>query len=126
VLADLGVIEYGRTFAGLLWELSSGLLRTYGPAGMVRTLRNMNRIQRRMLAPLASLDLLANPPKVLVPVHYIFGGRDALNPPAIVDRLPAVIAAPTTTVAIVPDAGHMVHFDHPDVVRPIVVNASLA
>jgi len=54
----------------------------------------MNRIQRRMLAPLASLDLLANPPKVLVPVHYIFGGRDALNPPAIVDRLPAVIAAP--------------------------------
>jgi carboxypeptidase C (cathepsin A) len=39
-----------------------------------------------------------------------------------VNELPVAIAAPATTVAVVSDAGHMVHFDHPDVVRSIVVN----
>jgi pimeloyl-ACP methyl ester carboxylesterase len=126
VLADLGAIEHGRTFAALLREFSFGLVRTYGAAGTMRTLRNMNRIQRAMLAQLASLDLLANPPKVPVPVHYVFGQRDALNPAGLVNELPVAIAAPATTVAVVPDAGHLVHFDHPDVVRSIVVNASAA
>jgi pimeloyl-ACP methyl ester carboxylesterase len=124
VLADLGAIEHGRTFAALLGEFSFSLARTYGLAGTVRTLRNMSRIQRGMLAQLASLDLLANPPKVPVPVHYVFGERDALNPAGLVNDLPVAIAAPATTVAVVPDAGHMVHFDHPDLVRSIVVNAS--
>jgi pimeloyl-ACP methyl ester carboxylesterase len=63
---------------------------------------------------------------VAVPVHYVFGGNDALNPPEIVKRLPVAIAAPSTTVATVADAGHMVHFDHPDVVRSVVVNAAAA
>jgi pimeloyl-ACP methyl ester carboxylesterase len=120
LLADLGAIERGRTFAPLLRELSFSLLRTYGVAGAVRALRNMNLVQQRMLAELNALDLVATPPRVSVPVHYVFGGRDALNPPAIVDRLPTAIAAPKTTVTVVPDGAHMVHFDHPDVVRSIV------
>ena len=123
VLADLGAIEHGRTFAALLREMLFSLLRTYGVAGAIRTLRNMNRIQRAMMPEVNSLDLFANPPRVAVPVHYVFGGNDALNPPAIVNRLPATIAAPETSVTIVPDAGHMVHFDHPDVVRSILVKA---
>ena len=61
-----------------------------------------------------------------VPVHYVFVQRDALSPAGLVNELPVAIAAPATTVAVVPDAGHMVHFDHPDVVRSIVVNASAA
>jgi pimeloyl-ACP methyl ester carboxylesterase len=36
VLADLGAIEHGRTFAALLRELSFSLVRTYGLAGTVR------------------------------------------------------------------------------------------
>jgi pimeloyl-ACP methyl ester carboxylesterase len=126
VLSDLGAIEHGRTFAALLRELVLSLVGTYGPAGTVRALRNMNRIQHGMLPQIASLDLLTNPPKVAVPVHYVFGGNDALNPPEIVKRLPVAIAAPSTTVATVADAGHMVHFDHPDVVRSVVVNAAAA
>jgi pimeloyl-ACP methyl ester carboxylesterase len=123
VLADLGAIEHGRTFAALFRELSFSLLRTYGLAGMVRTFRNMILVQRRMLAQINSLDLFANPPRVAVPVHYVFGERDALNPPVIVHRLPTAIAAPATTLTVVPEAGHMVHFDHPHVVRSIVANA---
>lgn len=121
VLADLGAIEHGKTFAALLREMLFSLFRTYGVGGAMRTLRNMNRVQRRMLPQIASLDLLANPPRVAVPVHYVFGEQDALNPPAVVNQVPTAIAGPATTVTIVQDAGHMVHFDHPDVVRSILV-----
>ena len=126
VLADLGAIEHGRTFAALLRELSFSLLRTYGLAGTVRALRNMPLIQSQMLAQINALDLLVNPPRVAVPVRYVFGEKDALNPPAIVNRLPEAIGAPATTVTVVPKAGHLVHFDHPHVVRSIVINASVA
>jgi pimeloyl-ACP methyl ester carboxylesterase len=123
VLGDLGAIEHGRTFAALLGETLLSVLRTYGPAGAIRTLRNMIRIQRRMMPQINALDLFASPPRVAVPVHYVFGENDALNPPAIVKRLPAAIAAPGTTVTVVPNGGHFVHFDHPQAVRSIVANA---
>jgi pimeloyl-ACP methyl ester carboxylesterase len=123
LLSDLGAIESNRTFGALIRETLLSMVRTYGVAGAMRTMRNMNRILCEMMPPLNSLDLLANPPRVAVPVHYVFGGRDLLNPPALVNGLPAAIAAPGTTVAVVPNAGHMVHFDHPGVVRSILVNA---
>jgi len=53
----------------------------------------------------------------------VFGGNDALNPLALVNRLPPAIAAPATTVTIVPNGGHFVHFDHPQIVRSIVATA---
>jgi pimeloyl-ACP methyl ester carboxylesterase len=123
LLSDLGAIEHGKTFGMLIRETMLSLVRTYGITGAIRTLGNMNRILRRMMPPINSLDLFADPPRVTVPVHYVFGEKDALNPPAIVNRLPATIAAPGTTVTLVPNGGHMVHFDHPDVVRSILVNA---
>ncbi len=123
LLSDLGAIEHGRTFAGLVGETLLSVLRTYGPAGAVRTLRNMSRIQRKLMPPINVLDLFASPPQVAVPVHYVFGADDALNPPALVNRLPAAIAAPVTTVTVVPDGGHFVHFDHPQAVRSVVANA---
>ena len=123
LLSDLGAIEHGRTFGMLIRETLVSLVRTYGVAGAIRTLRNMSRIQRELMPPINSLDLFGNPPRVAVPVHYVFGEKDALNPRALVSRLPAAIAAPGTTVTVVPDAGHMVHFDHPDVVRSILVHA---
>ena len=122
LLTDLGAIEHGRTFGGLLGETLLSVLRTYGPVGAIRTLRNMTRIQRELMPPINALDLFASPPRVAVPVHYVFGANDALNPPALVKRLPAAIAAPATTVTVVADGGHFVHFDHPQAVRSVVAN----
>jgi pimeloyl-ACP methyl ester carboxylesterase len=126
LLTDLGAIEQGRTFNSLLRETLFGMVRTYGPIGTAKALRNMNLIQNRLLPPLVSLNLFTNPPRVAVPIHYIFGEQDALNPVAIVQRLPATIAAPGSTAILVPQAGHMVHFDQPEVVRAIAVGAAMS
>jgi pimeloyl-ACP methyl ester carboxylesterase len=99
------------------------MIRTYGLFGTAKALRNMNLIQRKLLPELVSLDLFANPPRSAVPVHYVFGEQDALTPSAIVKRLPAVIEAPACTAILVPNAGHMVHFDQPEIVRSIAVSA---
>jgi pimeloyl-ACP methyl ester carboxylesterase len=79
LLADLGTIERGKRFSGLLRELLLGLIRTYGVVGGVRALRNMNIVLRKLLPEIAALDLLARPPRVMVPVHYVFGEQDALT-----------------------------------------------
>jgi proline iminopeptidase len=123
LLADLGTIEHGKTFATVLRETLLGMVGTYGPVGTVQALRNMNLIQRRLLLPLVSLDLLAKPPRIVIPVHYVFAEQDALTPVTIVERLPVAISAPESTVIRVPEAGHMVHFDQPEVVRAVALRA---
>jgi proline iminopeptidase len=123
LLADLGSIEHGKTFSAILREALFGMIRTYGLVGAVKALRNLNLIQGKLLPELVSLDVLTNPPRLAVPVHYVFGEQDALTPAAVVKDLPAAIAAPAITVLLVPDAGHMVHFDKPEVVRSIAVRA---
>jgi pimeloyl-ACP methyl ester carboxylesterase len=123
LLIDLGAIERGRTFGALLREALFSMIRTYGAVGAAKALRNMTLIQRTMLPELVSLDLFANPPRLATPVHYVFGEQDALTPASVVKDLPAAISAPENTVILVPDAGHMVHFDHPDIVRKVAVNA---
>jgi pimeloyl-ACP methyl ester carboxylesterase len=123
LLADLGTIERDKSFSGLLRELLVGLVRTYGVVGGVRALRNMNTVQRKLLPEIAALDLFTNPPRVTVPVHYVFGEQDALTTVSVVTELPAAIAARNSTVLRVPDAGHMVHFDQPRIVRSIVERA---
>src|SRR4051812_25284752 len=99
-----------------------GMVRAYGVVGTVTTLRNMTLVQRRLLPEIASVNLFDNPPRVAVPVHCVFGEQDALTSAAMVKRLPTAISAPASTVVRVPNAGHMVHFDHPDVVRSIARN----
>jgi proline iminopeptidase len=123
LLADLGSIEHGKTFAAVLRETLFGMVGTYGLVGTFQALRNMNLIQRRLLLPLVSLDLLAKPPRVAIPVHYVFGEQDALTPVTIVERLPVAISAPESTVIRVAEAGHMVHFDQPEVVRGVALRA---
>jgi len=107
----------------LLRETLAGMIAAYGSVGTMRALRNMNLVLRRLLPEIVSLDLFANPPRITIPVHYVFGEQDALNPLSIADRPPAEIAAPAGTAVRVPDAGHMVHFDQPHIVRSIVEGA---
>jgi pimeloyl-ACP methyl ester carboxylesterase len=123
LLGDLGAIERGKKFSGLLKETFFSMIRTYGLVGTAKALRNMNLIQRELLPQLVSLDLLSDPPRLAMPVHYVFGEQDPLVPLAIVKQLPAAITSAESTVIRVPDAGHMVHFDQPEVVRSIAVNA---
>ena len=123
LLADLGTIEYGRTFPALLREMLFAMIRTYGVIGTVRALRNLDLVQRQLLPEIDSVDLFANPPRIAIPVHYVFGEQDALTPASLAERLPAAIAAPAGTAVRVGNAGHMVHFDRPDIVRSIVVCA---
>jgi pimeloyl-ACP methyl ester carboxylesterase len=123
LLADLGTIEYGKTFLAQLGEMLIGMVRAYGVFGTVTTLRNMTLVQRRLLPEIVSVNLFDQPSRVAVPVHCVFGEQDALTSAAMVERLPAAISAPATTVVRLSNAGHMVHFDRPDVVRSIVRNA---
>ncbi|HCA26837.1 MAG TPA: hypothetical protein DEP05_04215 [Betaproteobacteria bacterium] len=73
LLTDLGGIERGKRFSALLRETLFSLVGAYGFFGMVKALRNMNRIQRRLLPQLVSLSLFSNPPRLAVPVHFVFG-----------------------------------------------------
>jgi len=123
LLADFGSIERGRTFNALLRETLGAMVRTYGVFGTVRALRNMNIVQRTMLADVATLDLLAHPPQLAVPVHFVFGEQDALTAAVMSGELAGVIGGPRTTAVRVPDAGHLVHFDRPDIVRAVTENA---
>jgi pimeloyl-ACP methyl ester carboxylesterase len=123
LLADLGTIEHKKNFGALLRELLVDVTRTYGVVGGFRALRNMNAVQRTLLAEVAALDLLARPPRVPVPVHYVFGEQDALTSASTLTELPSAITPPGSTIVVLRDAGHLVHFDRPNVVRSIVVNA---
>jgi pimeloyl-ACP methyl ester carboxylesterase len=123
LLTDFDSVERGRTFIGLLRETLVAMVRTYGVAGTVRALRNMNIIQRRMLPDVTTLDLLGHPPQLGVPVHFVFGEHDALTAAFMSSELPGAIGAAGTTAVRVPDAGHLVHFDRPGVVRSIAEKA---
>src|SRR5689334_21875998 len=111
------------TFNGFIRELLIALIHTYGVLGGLRALRNINIVLRKVLPDLAVMDLLARPSRVTVPVHYVYGEQDALMPPSVAQALPAAIASPGSTVLRLPDAGHMVHFDQPGIVRGILERA---
>jgi pimeloyl-ACP methyl ester carboxylesterase len=123
LLADLGTIQYGRTFSQIARELFVALIRTYGVVGSARALRNMMIVLAKLLPEIASLNLYIRPPRLMVPVHYVFGEQDALTPTSVVKDLPAAIGAPATTVVRLTNAGHFLHFDQPDIVRSIVGRA---
>jgi len=123
ILMDLGTIERKKNFIGLIRELVVDLVRTYGVIGGMRALPNMNAVQRSLLPAMVALDFLACPPRITVPVHYVFGEQDVLTRLSAVTTLPSAIAPPNSTVHRVADAGHMVHFDQPHIVRSILENA---
>lgn len=123
MLADLGTLEYGKKFSSLVKETLFDMIGTYGVIGAAKALRNMNAVQKAMLPDVVSLDLFADPPRLEMPVHFVFGEQDQIVPTALGKELAAAIAAPARSVTVVPNAGHMVHFDHPEVVRSVVMKA---
>src|SRR5262245_32625909 len=125
LMADLGGIEHGKRFVNLLGGHLYSLVRTYGLFGTVATFRNMNAVQRRMLPELATLNLFTDWPRPAVPVHYIFGGKDFLISSAMVQRVSRVITSRDAVVTAL-DAGHMVHFDEPAMVRSLIFQANEA
>jgi pimeloyl-ACP methyl ester carboxylesterase len=122
LLSDLGVIERGKRFGQLVRGLLSSLVGTYGLVGAVKTVRNINAIQRRMLPELATLNLFAHWPERTVPIHHVFGESDPLVPACLVQKIAGTLVR-DDSVTVLPNAGHMVHFDEPAVVRSIVVRA---
>jgi hypothetical protein len=60
-------------------EFLAALVRTYGIVGALSALRNMTVVLRRLLPEIASLNLFARPPRVTVPIHYVFGEQDVLT-----------------------------------------------
>jgi pimeloyl-ACP methyl ester carboxylesterase len=122
LLADSGCIERGMRFGDLLRGLLFSLTRTYGLFGVISTVRNMNTIQGKLLPELAALDLFADWHPLTIPTHYIFGDCDPLVTPSMRKKLAGLMAGHDTLIST-PEAGHMVHFDVPSVVRSGVTQA---
>lgn len=122
LLTDSGCIERGRGFGDLLRSLLLSLARTYGLFGVVSALRNMNAIQRNLLLELATLDLFTQWSPLTIPAHYIFGKCDPLVTPSMQQKLAGLMTSRDTLIST-PDAGHMVHFDVPSVVRSAIAQA---
>lgn len=121
LLADSGAIENGRSFIALASELFFGLVRTYGPIGAFNSLRNMNAVQSRLLPEVNELNVLTDLPSLDIPVHCIVGGRDPIVPAAARQMLSEI---PGYSLTEIPEAGHMVHFDHPEIVRSILLSTA--
>jgi pimeloyl-ACP methyl ester carboxylesterase len=82
----------------------------------------MNALQRALLPEMASFNLFDSWPRPAVPVHYVFGDQDPLVSSSIIERLGALMS-PSDTITKAPEAGHLVHFDQPNVVREAVMRA---
>jgi pimeloyl-ACP methyl ester carboxylesterase len=125
LVTDLGGIENVKSFGAMMRGALYGMMRTYGVAGTLAALRNMNAVQRRLLPEMAHLDLFADWPRPGVPVYHVFGTDDALIPRSLVERVSGV-AAQGDSVVVVPGARHMVHFDAPGSVRDVIMEAHRA
>jgi pimeloyl-ACP methyl ester carboxylesterase len=119
LLADLGSIEHASHFAGMLRVLLSSLIKTYGLFRIPLVLSNMTTVQEHLLNELSQVNILINWPTTRIPVHYVFGAKDLLIPESLVKEVQSLLG-PEDTLVTLPQAGHLVHFDQPVLVRQIV------
>lgn len=68
---------------------------------------------QQVLAYLADFDLTAESAEYQVPVYYLLGGRDWQAPFVIAENYFADISAPDKKLYIIPDAGHTLMMDQP-------------
>jgi len=76
-------------------------------------------IQSCLLPALAEFCLFDSWPETPVPLHIVFGGEDILKPPSSVEATSRLLK-PEDSLAVLPGAGHMVHFDRPEAVKGIL------
>jgi len=82
----------------------------------------MNATQNRLLPKLGSLNVTGELLRLRVPVHFIIGDRDPLVPASIGQQLGELSKISRIAVTFAPFAGHMVHFDRPEIVRSILMS----
>jgi|GEM_PF-469443 pimeloyl-ACP methyl ester carboxylesterase/uncharacterized protein YqfB (UPF0267 family) len=119
LLSDFGGFERGKNFGKQSYEMVVSLIRGYGLAGAVRSLRNMNAVQRKLLPELSTLNLFTDWPRPTMPIHYVFGQKDPLCPPSSIESLSSVVKE-SDTLTLLPDASHMAHFDEVAAVRSVI------
>jgi pimeloyl-ACP methyl ester carboxylesterase len=112
LVADLGGIEAGKRFSGILAGTGARLVAAYGPLGAAAAIRNMTAAQAAMLSELSDLDLFASWPEVEAPVRWIFGALDPLIAPVSIDEVRRRMK-PRDSLAVIEGASHFVHFDRP-------------
>jgi pimeloyl-ACP methyl ester carboxylesterase len=116
----VGGISYGGLFA-LRAAAADPRVRAavsisswYTPAGRFDTMEPLTRTgQYQYLGPdpaavMASITLAGALPRVTVPVLQVYGGLDAMSPPANAERIAGEIAGPVTTV-VYPDGVHILN-----------------
>jgi pimeloyl-ACP methyl ester carboxylesterase len=119
LLANEGSIERDIKFGRMAATHVRSLVGCYGLAGAASTLRNTATIQARLLPALAELRLFDSWPETTVPLHLAFGEDDILTPPSAVEAASRLLK-PEDSLTVLPNAGHMVHFDRPEAVKGIV------
>ena len=119
LLANEGSIERDIKFGRMAATHVRSLVGCYGLAGAASTLRNTATIQARLLPALAELRLFDSWPETTVPLHLAFGEDDILTPPSAVEAASRLLK-PEDSLTVLPNAGHMVHFDRPEAVKGIL------
>ena len=120
LLGHLGSLEARASYGRQVLRMALGIAGAYGLHRLPRVIANMDASTRALAPELATVDLISRWPRSAVPVDLIFGEADLLSPREMIDRaLP--LLAPQDTLRVIRDAGHMAHFDAPDVVRSIVL-----
>jgi N-formylmaleamate deformylase len=68
------------------------------------------------LQQLADLDLLSSWPRIQAPLHLLYGAEDPLSPASLLSQVETHLL-PGSTLSVLPQAGHLAHFDRPQEVR---------
>lgn len=72
-----------------------------------------SKANENVLSYLGTFDLTSQSPKYQVPVYYVLGGNDWQAPYVLAEKYFAGLSAPNKELYVIPDAGHMMMMDQP-------------
>ena len=121
--ARLAPLDAGRTMAELAPGIVKGLVGANpDPDGVARATAAMSRVPedayRAAMRCLVTFDRREALPELAVPVLVLAGAQDDNAPARMMERMAARI--PGAAFEIVPRAGHLAHFEHPQAFRDAV------
>jgi pimeloyl-ACP methyl ester carboxylesterase len=121
-----GGIDRRRGYFGLLWDVSSRVLRSphYSLRERAQVLRAINRTQELMLAPVNHFDLRTAVSRVQVPIAFFQGRKDVGTNPEVVSRYAASLDAPRgKSVVWFENSAHMPYYEEPVLFREALLRA---